>query len=116
MPNPNNAIFTPPTSNTDGSAIAPGEIVKYTLAVGLKVASGVQTFPTTFDDVDVTPNVDGTISVPLASLGVLVPGIYAGVVKAVTAGGVSSAPSTQANFTLAPIIITPNPPTALTFA
>lgn len=116
MTNPTNAVFSPPTSNTDGSAITPGEIVKYTLAVGLKVASGTQTFPTTFDDVDVTPNVDGTIHVPLASLGNLVPGTYAAVVKAITAGGVASAPSTQANFVIAPVIITPNPPTALTFA
>lgn len=117
MGNPTNAKFTPPTANTDGSAITPGEIAKYLLSVGLVVAApAVQTYPTVFTDVDVTPAVDGTISVPLSSLGILAPGNYAGIVTAVTAGGISSAPSAPGTFTIAPVVVTPNPPSAPTFA
>lgn len=114
--NPTQAVFNPPTANTDGSAVSAGEIAKYILAVGLVAADGTaQTFPNVFDDLDVTPNADGTIAVTLDSLGPLAPGSYFGEVTAVTAGGVSSAPSDAAAFAIAPVVVIPNPPTALKF-
>jgi hypothetical protein len=114
--NPTNAKFSPPSGNTDGSALTPGEIVKYTLSVGLKVAAGAtQTYPSVFDDLDVAPAADGTISVPLADLGSLAFGDYVGHVVAVTAAGVQSAPSADASFSLVAPVVTPNPPTALAF-
>lgn len=113
MPNPTQAIFTPPAANTDNSPISAGEIAKYILAVG-PVATP-QTFPVSFTDLDVTPAADGTISIPLVSLGVLAPGSYMGEVSAVTAAGVSSAVSAAASFTIAAVVVTPNPPTDLKF-
>lgn len=116
MSNPTNAKFKPPSGNTDGSALTPGEIVKYTLMVGLAVvAPAVQTYPSVFDDLDVTPAADGTISVPLADLGVLAFGNYVGHVIAVTAAGQQSAPSADASFSLVAPVVIPNPPTALAF-
>ena len=116
MANPTQAKFTPPTTNTDNSPIANGEIADYLLEVGPQAASGAtQTFPVTFKDLDVTPAPDGTISVPLDSLGVLAPGTYVGQVIAQTAVGVDSAPSSPATFTIAAPVVTPNPPTALSF-
>ena len=116
MSNPTQAIFTPPTSNQDDSPIATGEIAKYNVAVGLAVASGAtQTYPNVFSDLDVTPNTDGTISVPLASFGSLAPGSYVGVVTAVTAAGISSLQSAPASFVIAPPVVIPNPPTGLKF-
>lgn len=114
MSNPTNAKFTPPSGNTDGSALAAGEITKYVLAVGVKVASG-QTYPVTFTDLDVTPASDGSLEVPLSSLGILAFGTYVGHVTAVTAAGVSSAPSADGTFTLVAPVVTPNPPGAPTF-
>lgn len=114
MPNPTQAVFNPPTSNLDGSPVTPGEIAKYTLQIGLVATP--QTFPTTFDDLDVTPAPDGTISVPLASFSPAPAfGSYVGQVIAVTAGGVQSAPSVPASFVLVAPVVTPNPPTALKF-
>lgn len=114
--NPTQAIFTPPAANTDDSPIAAGEIAKYILQVGLVPADGsAQAFPLTFKDLDVAPSSDGTISIPLDSLGVLAPGNYAGQVIAETAVGVDSAPSAAGTFTIAPVVVTPNPPTALKF-
>lgn len=107
------AQFSPPTTNVDGSAITPGEIAKYVLSVG--VVATPQTFPISFADLDVTPAADGTISVPLDSLGVLAPNSYAGIVTAVTAAGVSSAASNQALFSITPVVVTPNPPSGLKF-
>jgi hypothetical protein len=115
--NPQNAIFTPPTTNVDGSPIAAGEIASYLLQVGLVASAGQpQTFPTTFSDLVVTPAANGTISVPVSDLGTLAPGNYVGTVSAVTAGGVISAPSNVANFSIGATVVTPNPPTGLTFA
>lgn len=125
--NPSQAIFTPPAANKDNSPVTPGEIVKFVLAVGValtaaQIAAGAtQSFPITFDDLDVTPSSDGTISIPLDSLdasapgGALAPGDYAGIVTAVTALGVSSDPSPVGLFTIAAPVVTPNPPTALRF-
>lgn len=114
--NPTNAVFTPPASNKDNSAVTPGEIVKYVLAVGLVPTDGsAQAFPTVFADLDVTPAADGTISVPLSSLGTLAPGNYMGIVTAVTAGGQQSDPSAPAAFSITPPVVVPNPPTALAF-
>lgn len=111
--NPTQAIFTPPAANTDGSAVTPGEIAKYIIAIGL-VASP-QTFPNVFADLDVTPNADGTLAVPLASFGALAPGNYAGIATAVTAAGVSSDPSGQAVFAITAPVVVPNPCTGLKF-
>jgi hypothetical protein len=112
MGNPTNAKFNPPTANTDGSPIAAGEITSYLLEVG-PVATP-QSFPVSFKDLDIAPAPDGTISVPLDSLGALAPGNYMGVVIA-QAGAVQSAPSDPAAFTIAAVVVTPNPPTGLTF-
>lgn len=116
MTNPTQAVFTPPAANQDDSPVTPGEIAKYIVAVGLLVAAGAtQTYPNVFSDLDVTPNTDGTVSVPLASFGALAPGSYTGIVTAVTAAGVSSQQSTPAAFEIAPPVVIPNPPTGLKF-
>lgn len=116
MTNPTQAIFKPPAANTDDSPVSAGEIVKYNIAVGLKVAAGAtQTFPNVLADTDVAPAADGTLSAPLASLGVLAPGDYVGVVFAVTAAGNSSLASAPSEFTIAAPVVIPNPPTELKF-
>lgn len=114
--NPTQAVFTPPATNKeDNSAIANGEIVKYTLAVGLVPTDGSpQTFPIKFDDTDLAPAPDGTIAIPLDSLGTLAPGSYMGEVTATTAAGVTNAPIV-APFTIAPPVLTPNACTDLKF-
>jgi hypothetical protein len=116
--NPVNATFTPPTSNVDGSAVTADEIVHYNLQVGLVAADPTtQTYPTSFHGRHATTNTDGTVSIPLSDLGNLTPGSYVGIVSAVTSGGVASAPSPAAAFTIvATPVVTPNPPTALAFA
>lgn len=116
MSNPTQAIFTPPAANVDGSAISAGEIVKYMLEVGLVPTDGsAQTFPAVFADLDVTPNADGTIAIPLDDLGPLAPGNYMGVVVAVTGAGVSAKASDPAAFTIEAPVVTPNPCTGLKF-
>lgn len=122
MSNPTQAQFNPPVTNVDNSPVVPGEIAKYILAVGLAVvgSDGVSlvapaVFPSVFSDLDVTPAPDGTVSIPLDSLGVLAPGNYFGIVTAVTAGGAQSAPSVAAPFAIAAPVVIPNPPTALKF-
>lgn len=123
MGNPTQAIFTPPAANTDDSPISNGEIADYLLEVGpaltaAQIAAGqAQAFPIVFKDLDVAPSAtDGTISVPLESLGILAPGDYVGRVVAETGAGVDSDPSPVGAFTIAPVIVKPNPPGAPTFA
>lgn len=118
MPNPTQAKFNPPMTNDGGAtAVTAGEIVKYTLSVGLKAASGeTQTYPLVLNDIDVTPAPDGTISIPLDGFSPpLAPGDYVGIVQATTGAGVENDPSAPAEFTIAAPVVKPDPCTALTF-
>lgn len=115
--NPTVAIFNPPTTNVDGAPLDPTQIAKYRVAVGILAADGAaQTYPTTFDDLAVTPAADGSVSVPITVLGDLAPASYVGVVYTVTSGGVLSAPSDPASFAITSDAVKPNPPQGLRFA
>lgn len=103
MGNPTKFSWTAPTTNTDGSAVAAGEITGYNIGIRLTTAAG---------------SVAGTypIQVPVAGAGTLTEllsqispplgqGSYAAAVM--DTGAVNSAWSTEVTFSISP---TPNPP------
>jgi hypothetical protein len=97
MPNPTKFSWTEPTTNTDGTAIAAGEITGYTVGARLTTAAGsaAGTYPFTF-----TVQGAGMLSAPLSNFSpALSPGSYAAAVQAI--GPENSAWSTEATFTIA---------------
>jgi hypothetical protein len=107
MANVTTASWTDPTTNTDGSAIASGEITGYT--VGVRLASGTAgTYP-----YSATAPATSTSELLSALTPVLPDGVaLMGAVKANTAT-TSSAWSNEASFTLQAI---PNPPANFSIA
>lgn len=104
MANATQISWTDPTTNTDGSAVASGEVTGY--LVGVRLASGsAGVYPYT---VSVAPT---SLSAPLSSLAPTLPstGSFLAAVEALSAN--SSGWSVEAAFTLA---ATPNPPQAVT--
>ncbi len=105
MANPTQFTWVDPTTNTDGSAVAAGEITGYTIGVG--VASGNYTMLTPVSSPTAT-------SEPLSSLSsVLAPGTYFAAIRAESTGG-PSAFSNEVSFAIAAPV--PNPPTGFTVA
>ena len=96
--------YTPPTLNTDGSAI--GAILKY--QIGLGQVSG--TYTLIVDDVAFE---NGQQATPLSLMGKLAYGQWYAAVRVVTADG-TSAWSTEAPFVL--VAPTPSAPTGFTVA
>jgi hypothetical protein len=111
MANPTKFTWAVPTANTDGSAIAAGEITGY--QVGVRPASGtpgVYTILAPVDSATATSDPIADISPALAY------GSWVGAVQALTVNG-PSAWSAEASFTLvAPPPPIPNPPTNFTVA
>lgn len=107
MANPTKFNWTDPTTNTDGTAIAAGEITGY--SIGVRPSTGT---PGTYTVV--TPVAGAAVtSEALASLSsVLVPGSYAAAIQ--TIGPVDSGWSAEITFTITPPV--PNPPSAFGIA
>lgn len=107
MANPTKFTWVDPTKNTDGSAIAAGEITGY--LIGIRPATGAAgTYPIT------APVTGASATTELfTQLGtVLAPGDYAAGIQSV--GPTNSAWSTEVTFTIqAPV---PVPPTGFTVA
>lgn len=105
MANPTQFTWVIPTTNTDGSAVAAGEITGYTLGVG--TVSGTYSISTPIANPAAT-------SEPIASLSqVLAPGTYFAAIRAESTGG-PSAYSNEVTFSIAAPV--PNPPTNFTAA
>lgn len=105
MANPSQFTWVIPTTNTDGSAVTPGEITGYTIGVG--TASGNYTMMTSVADPTATAE-------PLNKLSsVLAPGTYFAAIRAESTGG-PSAFSNEVTFQIAAPV--PNPPTSFTVA
>jgi hypothetical protein len=105
MANPTTFSWTDPTTNTDGSPIAAGEITGYTIGIRNTAATGsvVGMYP-------ITANVAGAAAASelVSALGtVLAPGSYAAAIQ--SAGPTPSAFSAEVAFTIAAPV--PNPPT-----
>lgn len=105
--NPTKMSWVDPTTNTDGSPIAAGEITTYLLGVRDVNAAGsvAGVYPTTAS----VPATDTTA--PLSVFGVLKAGSYAAAAQA--DGPNDSAWSAEATFT---IVEVPNAPTGFTVA
>lgn len=106
--------WTPPTTNTDGSALTTANIKQYDIGVG--TAAGV--YALIVADANVTPDpTTGFIAEPGAALGALQPGNYFLAVRTVHVDGQVSAWSSSVTFTIdAPAPVVPNPPTNPTVA
>ncbi len=107
MKNPTMMSWTDPTTNTDGSPIAAGEITGYLL--GLRNVAAPGSAPGTYPITAAVPAGDTTA--PLSMFGTLKPGDYAAAAQA--NGPNDSAWSAEALFTIAPI---PAPPTGFSVA
>jgi hypothetical protein len=96
MPNPTAYNWVAPTKNTDGTAIAAGEITGY--SIGQRPTSGT---PGTYTS---TVNVSGaaTLTAPIT----LGPGSWTAAIQ--TVGPTDSAFTTEVSFVIAPPV--PNPP------
>lgn len=114
MSNPTTIAWTDPTTNLDGTPVAPGEITAYLIGVRSTTASGsvAGTYP-----IQATAQGAAASQELISALGAaLAPDTYAVAVQ--TVGPTNSAWSTEASFTIAPIVPpplpVPNPPTGLT--
>lgn len=112
-PVPTTASWTDPTANVDGSPIAPGEIISYT--VGVRDAGATGTPPGTYPFAITAPAT--ATSVLLASLN---PHLPTGVTLAAAARANTAGPSSdwtpEVTFTLPAPLPVPNPPTVFTVA
>ncbi len=99
--NPTHMAWSDPTTNTDGSPIAAGEITGYLL--GLRNVNAPGSAPGVYP---VTASVPaGDTSAPLSVFGTLKSGSYAAAAQA--NGPNDSAWSTEATFTIAPVPAAP---------
>lgn len=104
-------FFTLPTTNVDGSALAPADITGIKIGVG--TVSG--TYTKFVEDTALTPDATGQVSYDIAGLG-LAPGTYfAALYTDALSQGVAeeSVASAEVTFTIAPLPVAPNPPTAV---
>jgi len=99
MPNPTKFSWTPPTTNTDGSPITPGEITGY--QVGIRPASGTPGVYPLLAPVDPATDTSDMLAEAAPNLAF---GDYAAAVRVV--GPVDSAWSPEATFSL----VAPPPP------
>lgn len=111
MQNPTQISWTDPTTNTDGSAIAAGEITGYAVGVRSNTAAGsvAGTYP--FGATAPATAVSELLSLLTP---VLPPDIYVAAVQAVTANGNSAWSAESAPFTIAPPVVIPNAPSGVT--
>lgn len=107
MANPTKVRYRIPTSNTDGSPLAVGDIKQIDIGLGMTTGQ----YPSIFSDSTFTPAADGFSDEPLSRFGVLAPGTYFLAARTVSKQGIMSAWSAETTFTIEPPI--PNPPTAL---
>jgi hypothetical protein len=115
---PTSIDFTLPTTNTDGSAIPPGELIDVDFGYGTTSAAGAPTFmystivSKAFTVVD--PTNAAVVTVPWASLGqpVLTPGTWFFAVRVKSGAGTTSIWSNEAQFVV-PVPV-PNPPSGFT--
>ncbi len=110
MANPTKIAYKIPTSNTDGSPLAPQEIKQIDIGIGTTSGQYTMLVP----DVTFTPGPDGFSTEPLSAFGVLVPGTYFAAARTVSKANIMSDWSNEAQFTIAPPIH--NPPTGFTVA
>jgi hypothetical protein len=108
MTNPTVFTWVDPTTNVDGSPIAPGEITGYTLGIRDINATGsvVGTYPT-----QITAPATATSELFSALPTVLAPGTYVAAIETVTASNTSAWSSPEATFVIPAPIPVPNPPT-----
>lgn len=103
MSNPSKFTWTDPTTNTDGTALASGEITGY--IVGVRPASGTAgTYPSTL-----TAPAGSTSALLSALAPALALGTYFAAVQTESTTNGPSAWSAEVSFTL---VIAPNPPSA----
>jgi hypothetical protein len=116
MSDPTKFVWTDPTTNTDGSPVAAGEITGYEIGVRDTTAAGsaAGTYPFGAKAPSTATSELISLLTPALPKGVLL----AAAVRANTAGvdgnnnPVNSAWSTEATFTLTPPAPVPNPPTS----
>jgi hypothetical protein len=108
--NPTTFTWVDPTTNTDGSPLAAGEITGYTIGVRSSTAAG--SVAGTYPAMTVIASATAVSEAVSALSTVLVPGAYAAAIR--SNGPVNSAWSTETAFTILPP--TPSAPTAFTAA
>lgn len=108
MANPSKFTWTAPTTNTDGSAIAAGEITGY--QIGIRPSTGTAgTYPTLMpvDPASATSDLLSELTSGLNS------GSYAAAIQTLSTTNGNSAWSAEITFTLVPV---PNPPSNFAIA
>jgi hypothetical protein len=112
-PVPTIATWTDPTTNTDGSPIAPGEITSFTLGVRDTTAAGsvAGTYPFSVSAPPTATSEPLNLIKPVLPTGVLL----AAAMRTDTAGP-SSAWTNEVTFTLPKPLPVPNPPSAFGIA
>jgi hypothetical protein len=112
---PTTVQLTLPTQNTDGSAVAAGEITD--VQVGFGTVSGTYTLVATDTSFGAQTGGGGVVTIPFASLNeTLAPGTWFAAAR-VDAGTTTSGWSNEVSFVIAPPPPpVPNPPTGFTVA
>jgi hypothetical protein len=107
--NPTKISWTDPTTNTNGTAIAAGEITGY--LVGIRNTASPGSAPGTYPTQVTVSGASAASELISAITPVLAPGAYAVAIQAI--GPVNSAWSAESLFTISP---TPNPPSGVAVA
>lgn len=110
MSNPTVFSWTPPTTNTDGTPIAAGEITGY--SVGVRDVAAAGSVAGTYTSFDMAPATATSATIAGLVPALKVPGSYAAAVQAV--GPVDSAWTAEVTFSL--VAPTPSAPTGFTVA
>jgi hypothetical protein len=108
--NPTSFSWTDPTTNTDGTPIAPGEITGY--LIGIRSADAAGSVAGTYTITAAVSSPTATTELFSALGTVLAPGKYASAIQ--TIGPADSAWSAEVTFTIAAPV--PNPPSGFSVA